>query len=184
MSDSKRLRTIKLLNAWLMQEVTIANGYKFTLTDAVFRGRAYTTDNDPLPHVAIVEAPNPDRDRRMAGTNDEAGEGAGHERWALLLTGHVKEDYLAPCDEAYELMADVKKAIAKLYRHETAEAGLTINMGDGDTPRAYYLGGLTSGMVLEPGTVRPPEQATDKAFFWMRVILKFTERVNDPYLYT
>lgn len=184
MSDSKRLRVLKLLTTWLEQEVTIANGYKHDLAGAVFRGRAVLTSTAPLPCVSVLESPNPDRDARIAGANDNAGQGMSHARWVLLVQGWVKEDYQFPCDAAYELLADVKKAIAKLFSQETADAGLTINMGAGDTPRAYYLGGLTSGVEIEPGTVRPPEQTTEQAFFWMRVILKFTERVNDPYSYT
>lgn len=184
MADSKRLRTLKLLTTWLEQEVAIANGYRHDLADAVFRGRAYLTDADPLPCVSLLESPTPDRDRRRAGTNDNAGEGTARGDWVLLLQGWVKEDFRFPCDAAYELMADVKKAIAKLYVQSTADARLVIAMGDGDTPLAYYIAGLTSGMVLEGGTVRPPEHSSEKAFFWMRVILKFTEKVNDPFSYT
>lgn len=184
MSDSKRLRTLKLLTTWLEQEVSVANGYKHDLANAVFRGRMIFTDSDPLPCVSILENLNPDRDRRLAGANEQPGNAVGHEQWVLLLQGWVKEDYLFPCDAAYELMADVKKALAKLFVQETFDAGTTINMGVGDTPLAFYLGGLVTGYEGEPGTVRPPEQTSEKAFFWMRVILKFTERVSDPYLYT
>lgn len=183
MSDSKRLRVLKLLTQWLEQEVSVANGYKHDLADAVFRGRAYYTDTDPMPCVSILENPNPDRDGSRGGGNDESGNADTSERWILLLQGWTIEDPHFPTDAAYELMADVKKAIAKLYRHDTLEAGLTINLDVGDTPKAYYLGGLTNGMEYEPGTVRPPEQPTEKAFFWMRVILKFTETVSDPYAY-
>lgn len=183
MSDSKRLRVLKLLCRWLEQEVTVANGYKHTLTDSVYRGRAVFTDDDPIPLVSIMENLNPDRDRRLAGANDEPGKAVGHEQWVLLMQGWVKEDYRYPSDAAYELMADVKKALAKLYVQDTIDNQLVINMGAGDTPLAYYLGGLTTGAEIEPGTVRPVENPSEKAFFWMRVILKFTERVNDPYSY-
>ena len=183
MSDSKRLRVLKLLSTWLMQEIRVANGYKHDLA-AVIRGRAFFTDDDPLPHVSIVEQPVPDVERLLGGGNDNAGNGVTVERWGLLLEGVVEEDPKYPCDAAYELMADVKKAVAKLFLQDTADAGLTIDMGDGDTPRAYYIGGLTAGVQIDPGTVRPPEHPSEKAFFWMRVILKFTERVKDPYAYT
>jgi hypothetical protein len=182
-SDSKRLRVLKLLTTWLGQEVSIANGYKHDLAGSVYRGRLIFTDDDPLPCVSILENLNPDRDRRMAGANDEPSRGKGNESWALLIQGWVKEDYLNPCDAAYELMADVKKALAKLYADSTNDGGLTINLAVGDTPKAFFLGGLTNGFEYEPGTVRPPEQPSEKAFFWMRVILKFTERVNDPFDY-
>lgn len=183
MSDSKRLRVLKLLTTWLEQEVSIANGYKHDLATSVFRGRMIFTDDDPLPCVSILENLNPDRDYRNGGANDDPSKGKSSERWILLLQGWVKEDHLNPCDAAYELMADTKKALAKLYAEETNDQNILIDMGAGDTPRAFYIGGLTNGFECEPGTVRPPEQPTEKAFFWMRVILKFTEQVSDPYAY-
>lgn len=184
MSDSKRLRVLKLLTTWLGQEITVANGYKFDLTDSVFRGRMIFTDDDPMPLVSILENLNPDRESRTAGANDDPSRAKRNEGWTLLVQGWVKEDHLYPCDEAYELMADVKKALAKAFADQTNDDNLLIDMGEGDAPRAYFLGGLVSGFEVEPGTVRPPEQPTERAFFWMRVILKFTERVNDPYSYT
>lgn len=184
MSDSKRLRTLKLLCKWLEQEISVANGYKFNLAGRVFRGRAYFSDADPETTVGVVENLQPDRAPARAGNNDQHGAAKTSEQWVLLFNGQTKEDPRAPSDNAYELMADVKKALAKLVRDETNDLALTIDMGAGDTPKAYYLGALINGLECEPGTVRPPEQPTEKAFFWMRVILKFTERVNDPYSYT
>jgi hypothetical protein len=36
-------------------------------------------------------------------------------------------------------------------------------------------------MRMEAGTVRPPEQSTDLAFFWMHVVFSVTEYTADPY---
>jgi len=184
MNESKRLRVLKLLTRWLEQEITGLNGYRHDLADSVFRGRLLFTENDPLPCLSILEALNPDRDPLRAGNNDNIASNKTSERWVLLLQGWSKDDIRNPTDSAYELMADVKKAVAKLFDDKTNDAGLEIDMGGGDLVRAFYLGGLVNGAEIEPGTVRPPEQNTEKAFFWMRVILKFTERVQDPYLYS
>ncbi len=183
MKDSKRLRTLKLLSQWIVQEVTIANGYKHDIAELI-RGQGYITDATPLPCVSILEAPLPDRGRLVGGGNDNSGNAKANERWVLLVQGWVEEDPRYPTDAAYELMADVKKAIAKLFTQQALDDGLTIKM-EGEPPlRAYYLAGLVNDIEIEPGTVRPVEHPNEKAFFWMRVILKFTERVNDPYAYT
>lgn len=182
MSDSKRLRVLKLLTQWYLQEITIANGYKHDLAD-VLRGRLAITDDQALPCISILENIEPDRDPRRAGANEELTGAKTNERWVLLVQGWVLEEFDFPCDAAYELMADVKKATAKLISMHLADTGTTIDMGGGDTPKAFHLGGLVNDIELEPGTVRPVEYPTEKAFFWMRVILKFTEVVSDPYRY-
>ena len=67
MADSKRLTVLKKLCGFLAAEVTVVNGYKHTLTAAVFRGRMFSTNNDPLPMVTILENIDPDRYPRPAG---------------------------------------------------------------------------------------------------------------------
>jgi LDH2 family malate/lactate/ureidoglycolate dehydrogenase len=96
------------------------------------------------------------------------------DRWTILTQGWTVDDKKNPTDNAYELMADVKKALGKIARVNQHD-------GDGAYPDIYLLGGLLVGMEYEAGTVRPPDEQSSKAFFWMRVILKFTENVNDPY---
>ena len=54
-------------------------------------------------------------------------------------------------------------------------------MSNEERSGSYLLGGLINGLDIEPGTVRPPDQNSAKAYFWMRVILKFTENVRDPF---
>jgi hypothetical protein len=175
MADSKRLATVKALCAHLAAEIRIDNGYKHDLTSpySVVRGRYKFDDADPLPQVSVMESPNPDRFPNRAGDQDwiDAEE---KELWTLYLQGWVEDDKLNPTDPAYELMADVKKALAKLVQ----------NRGDNGAPRypeIYLLGGLINGIRWEGGTVRPPDQNSAKAFFWMRVILEFTENLNDPF---
>ena len=170
MADSKRLKTLKRLCDYLKSEVTTANGYPMTLA-AVSRGQAVYGDEFSLPHVAVSEALNPDRDMSRVGAEEGVQQKEG---WVILLQGWVEDDANNPTDPAYELMAAVKKAIAKIDnpRYETSH------------PLVYSLGGLVLGIEVEPGTVRPPErEISAKAFFWMRVILKFYEDVNDPFDY-
>lgn len=171
MAESKRLAALKALTAHLETEITVANGYLHTLTGAVFRGRAKFDDDDPLPMVSVMESPNPDRFPNRAGEHDSAGK--QRDNWTLLVQGWALDDKKNPTDPAYELMADVKKALAKLVDVDN-ESGIPKHA-------SYRLGGLIVDMQFEPGTVRPPDETSSKAFFWMRVILKFVEKVNDPF---
>lgn len=173
--DSKRLATLKALTAYLASEITPDNGYKHDLSveDAVIRGRLKTTESDPLPQVSILESPNPDRFPNRAGDPDNI-EIEQKDNWTLFVQGWVDDDKRNPTDPAYELMADVKKALARLV-------AMRPEFGTAVYPENYLLGGLIYGLEFEPGTVRPPDQNSAKAFFWMHVILKFTENVNDPF---
>lgn len=173
MSDSKRLTVLKRLCEFLSQEVSEANGYKHSLENAVFRGRMFSTNNDPLPMVTILENIDPDRHPGRAGGENQHA--MTNENWVLLVQGWAVDDKVNPCDTAYELMADVRKALAKLKQRPNPVTG-------GPENPEYLLGGLIAGMTMEPGIARPPiEQVSSKAFFWMRVVLKFVEDPNDPY---
>lgn len=176
MADSKRLTTLRKLSEFLMAEVSTANGYKHDLAGSVFRGRMFSTNNDPLPMVTIMENIDPDRYPRRAGGEAQAPLTA--EDWVLLVQGWAIDDKENPCDPAYELMADVRKALAKLKQRPDPILG-------GPNNPSYMLGGLIAGMTMEPGIARPPmEQVSAKAFFWMRVVLKLVEDPNDPYKLT
>jgi hypothetical protein len=172
-ADSKRLTVLKAICTHLATEVTVVNGYKHTLTDKVFRGRMFVTNNDPVPMVSILENIDPDRYPRRAGGENEHAKTA--EDWILLVQGWAENDAENPTDPAYELMADVRKALAKIIKRRAPDE-------PGPENPNYRLGGLIAGMTMEPGIARPPlEQVSAKAFFWMRVSIKFVEDPNDPY---
>lgn len=175
MADSKRLATLKALCNYLAGEIRIVNGYKHDLDkpESVVRGRYKFDDGDPLPQISVMESPNPDRFPSRAGDQDwiDAEE---KENWTIYLQGWVEDDKQNPTDPAYELMADVKKALAKLVR-------MRRDTGAPEFPSVYLLSGLINSLRWESGTARPPDQNSAKAFFWMRVILEFSENLNDPF---
>lgn len=172
--DSKRLATLKAITAHLMSEVAIANGYQHDLDGAVFRGRMYFDKDDPMPCVSILDNINSDRFPSRAG-NEDSGDGEAKSNWILLLNGWAADDKDNPTDPAEQLMADVKMALAKI--------GSEPHPMDADQSKHanYLLDGLIAGIEFEPGTVRPPDENSAFAYFWMRVILKFTENVRDPF---
>ena len=63
-------------------------------------------------------------------------------------------------------MGDVKKALGKLIdrRNQTG-----------------IFDGLANTLSIEPGVVRPPDEQSERAYFWMRIRLEVVEMVGDPY---
>lgn len=160
-----RLRVQKALCAAL-EEITPANGYTFDLTDAVFRGRDIFGDKDPLPMVAILEPPVPPEEIRAP--RDSAG---GYGDWDLLLQGFVDTDptnVLNPTDPAHFLLADVKKRLAK----EKVRNG------------TYNALGMDNQVEIGPigrGVVRPPDEISARAYFWLTLTLRVAEDPEDPF---
>lgn len=178
MADTKRLLMLKALTTHLRTEVTLANGYNFDLSGSapvrVYRGRMYYTEKMPLPCVSILDALNPDRFPRQAGDRDKWASATQHEGYVLLLQGWVEDDEENPTDPAHVLMGDVKKALAKINKGPHP-------LRPDDQHAAYQLGGLVTRIDIEPGTVRPPDELSAKAFFWLRASVGFAEDLDDPF---
>lgn len=165
MVDSNRLAAIKQLCTYLETEITEVNGYQHTLTDKVFRGRYRFGDEDPIPMISFLEAPNADENPLTAGWSEDSQKS----NWTLLLQGWVADDDTNPTDPAHNLMADVKKALGKfrLAYYEQAYKGTPFDNVD--------------QILIEPGVVRPADEVSNKAYFWMRVVLGFSELVSQPF---
>lgn len=168
-ADPFRLRVLIALTD-LLKTITPANGYAHDLSDSVFRGRAIYGDDDPVPMVSILEPPlAPDQ----IPSPEEAAESAGD--WDLLIQGFAKDDHKNPSDPAYRLLADVKAALAK----EKKKPGLERAAG-----RRYYLLDMENGvtaMQIGFGTVRPPDEVSAKAYFWLTLTLSVAEDLDLPY---
>ena len=164
MTDSKRLTILKALTAHL-QGITPANGYQHDLSTAVHRGRVAFGNDTALPCVNILEPLNPDREPRIADAvlvqKDD---------WVLLIQGWVDDDESNPTDPAHLLMADVKKRLALLMIDPLR-----------DPNPAYMLGGKVANVFIEPGTVRPPDENSARAYFYLRIVLSVVEHLDDPY---
>ena len=161
MPDSKRLRILKALTAHL-ENITPANGYNHDLTGAVFRGRDQFGSKDPIPMVSILEYLRPDQQEDRPSNQNK-----NRENWHLLIQGFVSDDYQNPTDPAHGLLADVKKSLAEI-RDETSPV--------------YRLGNkLIADLYMDGGIVRPPDEASAKATFYLRVIIDFVEYTHDPY---
>lgn len=171
MLDSKRLIILKDLTA-LLQGITPANGYQHDLSTVgdvvrVYRGRTSFGEETELPAVTILEPLNPDREPVVTDQGLRQVDS-----WVLLVQGWALDDEDNPTDAAHLLMADVKKRLAEIAReseHFSAANPL------------YMLGGKVAGIFIEPGTVRPPDENSARAFFYLRIVLKVAERLDNPY---
>lgn len=172
--DSKKLRTLKALTEHLKSEISIANGYQHDVDDRVFRGRMFLDPSDPLPALAILDSPDPDRFPKATGDQDRIDAAVGLEAWVILIQGWVDDDKLNPTDLAFNLLADIDKALAKILQGQDMMKGRQAHPN-------YMLGGLIEGMTMEPGVCRPPDSISSTAYCWKRVTLQFVSDPNDPY---
>lgn len=162
MTDPFRLRVLKALTAAL-EEITPVGGYQFDLNGKVFRGRDIFGDSDPLPMVSILEAieeqaqvPAP-----LAGPTSTGP-------WELLIQGFVEDDFQHPTDPAHRLMAEVKK---RLVQERVRDRQYNI----------LGMDGKVTDLKISHGVVRPPDEVSGKAYFWLRLTLVVVENLLDPY---
>jgi hypothetical protein len=164
--DSLRLTILKDLTA-LLQGITLANGYQHDLSTSVFRGRMSFSDDTALPCVSILEPLNPDREPLVTDQGMRQ-----KDNWVLLIQGWVEDDHENPTDPAHLLMADVKKRLALAMQTDLSHIPNPL----------YMLGGKVVGVYVEPGTVRPADENSVRAFFFLRIVLQVVEHLDDPYL--
>ena len=163
MPDPFRLRVLKALTAAL-EEVTPANGYEFDLSGKVFRGRDTFGDRDPLPLISILE---PIEEQPQLAAPQSSGQSSGP--WELLVQGFVEDDFNHPSDPAHRLMAEVKK---RLIQERVRERQYNI----------LGMGGKVTDLRISHGIVRPPDDISGKAYFWLRVTMVVVENLLDPYV--
>lgn len=151
----------------VLKQITKANGYATDIDDHVYRGRLVFGSETPLPALAILEVPIPP-DAAPSPPDSTIFDGT----WEIMVQGWVEDDRGDPTDPAHVLMADVKKALAR-ERRKT----------DWDKPEdgIFGLGRNVTGMYIGSGVVRPPEEVSAKAYFWLTVTLDLVEDMEDPY---
>lgn len=163
-----RLQILDAMTATL-QGITTDNGYNYDLAESVFRGRAIFGDDDPLPLLSILEVPvPPDQIQAPPGSGTTTGD------WDLIVQGFIEDDSENPTDPAHFLMADVKKALAVERKRRTGPHNMDMNI--------LGMEGRVEDLSLGAGTVRPPDEISAVAYFWLPVTLKIVEDNENPYL--
>lgn len=161
--DPLRLRALKALSAAL-QEINPSNGYRFDLRDAVFRGRDTFGNSDPLPMVSILESIT-ERDV----VQSPRGGATQMVPWELLLQGWMADDDDHPTDPAHHLLAAVKKRLVEERVKKQDGSGI------------LGMCGKIDEIKFSTGVVRPADEVSSKAYFWLKVELVLVENLLDPY---
>lgn len=169
-----RLRVLDAITQSL-QGITIDNGYAHDLSKAVFRGRNWYGEDDPLPMVSILEDPLPNN-QSQSGQGPRGDGTASHGAWTLLIQGFVTDDKINPTDPAHYLMADVKKRLVLERKRRNSSSH-----GSGGY-NAFGMGGVVENIIIGAGVVRPPDyDVSAKAYFWLTLTISVTEDLEDPY---
>ena len=161
-----RLEILKRMTD-VLKEITPANGYVTDILDHVYRGRGVYGDETPLPALSVLEAPIP-LDQLPSAKDNQSLAG----QWELVVQGWVDDDRKNPTDPAQVLLADVKKRLAierKKLDWDKPEDGI------------FGLGRFVTAMYIGPGVVRPPEEISAKAYFWLTITLDIAEDMAEPY---
>lgn len=173
-----------------LKEITPGNGYVNDLSDfttpedgrvrsRVVRGVALFGDDHPLPLVSILQPPHPTDpfDAPVSATSRGLD-------WVLLVQGFVEDDEDNPTDPAEILMADVKQRLAKVIEAGAPSASTDDNilgLGGSDSPDVRGTGNAVLQMTIGNGSVRPSDELSSKAYFWLLLIVKIVENTGKPY---
>ena len=129
----------------------------------VKRGRIIFGEGDPLPMLSILEVPIP-LDQEVPGKDSPYSKGT----WELLIQGFATDDFDNPTDPAHILMAAAKKELG-LARRANRDYKL-LDLGDHVTD-----------MKIGAGVVRPPDDISSKAYFWLNLSLDLVEDLSNPF---
>ena len=166
MPDPTRLILHKRLTA-LLETITPENGFGHDMRGHVHRGRGIFGEETEVPMISILEAPIPDEPPRQpgAGTEQKISQ-------QLVIQGFVEDDRQNPTDPAQRLLAETKMVLAKeraKVHWNEPENGI------------LGLGRIVTDLYIGAGVVRPPDEISDKAYFWLNLTLEFVEDLADPF---
>lgn len=181
MSDPFDLKIQKALAAAL-KEITPAAGYVSNLADfdpgdgvltsRIYRGRAWFGPNDPETMVSILEGIDPSEEVAEPPIESRSGE----YDWPLIVLGFVNDDPNNPTDPAYVLKADVRRRLALEMKRKAPNSNQPDPFGLGVGVRNRIV-----GLRIGPGVVRPADDVSPKAWFWLRLIVRRIDNAEYPY---
>jgi len=157
-----RLRILDKLTK-VLSAITVTYGTdSYDMTDKVFRGRVIFGDNDPIPMFSILEVPIPLDQLETRGINTcSAGP------WELMIQGFLPDDKENPTDPGHVFLAAVKQALAAQKTRGRGQKILGFERHVTD-------------MKIGAGVVRPPDEISAKAYFWLNITLDIVENWEDP----
>ncbi len=173
-----KLRALTALTNSL-KSISTAEGYLHNLADVdgqpcVFRGRQWFGEGDPMPMVSILEGTSPADEVAEPPTGTNVVE----YDWPILIQGFVNDDPLNPTDPAYRLLADVRRRLA-VERQRRLSSDPTefdiLGLGASGKNRVVSL-------TIGPGVVRPADDVSANAYFWLTLTLRVIDNPDAPFL--
>jgi hypothetical protein len=178
MTEPWRLRALYAITDTL-KTITPSNDYVHDMADfiaedeasmsRVFRGKAWYGADTVLPMISVLEMPN--------GADELVGwQGGGEYNWPLLVQGFVNDDHEHPTDPAYRLMAETRLVLIRAATQRL--------VGRANTPNPFGMGEGKNRIVkadVSHGIVRPADDISAKAYFWVILGLRTVESAEDPY---
>lgn len=131
----------------------------------VFRGRVQFGEGDELPVLSILEVPL-QPEGVFAGRDGQSSKVG----WELVFQGFIADNPVHPTDPAHYFLAAVKKRLIALRRDANKDKGI------------LELDGFVDALTFNSGVVRPPDETSAVAHFWMTVYLELVEDLSDPYI--
>lgn len=163
MADSLRLRILKQITKELE---TIGSGtgpagaYGTSLSGKVYRGRPSFGSSDPSTMLSVMEAPlpveRPSKRPGQAKTVDIAP-------WDLLVQGWTPDDAQNPTDPSYALAQAVQFILNRQVENKTKKGEPLFGIKE------------ISEISIGRPVVRPPDEISSKAYFWLGLSLVFIE---------
>lgn len=158
----------------LIRTVTPANGFFYDLSaeEAVVRGRLFIGDDEPVPMVALNEPPLAIEQIRSAPQNpNSAGD------WDILIQGWAKTSLgeNGGTDNAYVLAAEVRQVLASEKKKPSGRPG------SGSGPDFLGFGPKILDMRVGAPVVRPPDETSAKACFYLILTLQISEDMTKPF---
>ena len=180
-----RLRVMHAITDALA-EITPTNGYVSDLSPfdpgdgspmaRVFRGRAWFGDSDPLPMVSVLEGSSP---AEIMAEEPYETQSEDYEV-VMIVQGFVNDDKDNPTDPAYVLMADVRRRLAaERKRRLPAASGR-----NGIDPFGLWTADGKNRVIdirVGPGVVRPADDLSSKAYFWLSLKVRMVDHADAPY---
>ncbi len=170
----KRLKVIENLRE-MLQSISLENGYNTDIGGRVSVGVAEFGDDMVTPFLSILESPASDLGMFAGNMTNR------NEEWTLLVQGWIDSEFKYPDSDvdnptrnAYYLAADVEKCLSQAL-------AVRPDRGTPQYPQFYRLGGLVNDMSVAPPVVRPPDNASPKAWFYMAIRLELSTNIHDPY---
>lgn len=160
-----RLNILTLMTT-AFSRITVANGFQTDLGGNTFRGRIYFGNDDPLPMLALVEPPVTD----IVPLMSPPGGPCRKSKWTVIVQGFVKSGEDHPCDPAYVFAAEVTQVLM--------EEAMRKNWGRTVTP--FGLDHTIESVKIGPPIVRPSDNISSTAYFWMTVEFEIVEDLLHP----